>query len=291
MFTPLTGTGSVTLTNFNEQPLKPVYMPIYIQHHDGKEEIAQKDKAVLHQLKTDHQTPRIQVNVKPDKLILTSAKDGIPLYGPENLKENIEGKCGDLALGTFPICENDQGELLFIKKTRGAFWYVPGGLVEVGENLWQSAVRELNEETNINLNQNIPGEMLFAYESVTPTRHNMMVFFYAPYNGSETLTVTPDDEISERAWIKPATFWSSYLKKEIKSLPSIQLTFQYYLETKLSSLTVTEKSELDEVKNNNESLDKMLFDLSFFELKNSNPGFEFSLLLGDAKTMTENLQK
>jgi len=43
-----------------------------------------------------------------------------------------------------------EGKMLLIKRSDNGLWAVPGGLVEVGETLVESAQRELLEETGIN---------------------------------------------------------------------------------------------------------------------------------------------
>lgn len=197
---------------------KEQYLVVYLDPYGlGKSELAQNDKSMLHQFKVAEENPRIIVERQNDRLVVLSSKNGIPLYGPPNIAETIDPKSGNIALGVFPICENSQGDVLFIKKTNGAFWHVPGGLVEEDDKtLWIAGIRELKEEIGVSLSEEIEGKQLFAYESITPNRHNLMVFYGTQYNGTEALTAVPDDEILERAWFKPLTFWSSFLK-EIKS--------------------------------------------------------------------------
>jgi 8-oxo-dGTP diphosphatase len=46
--------------------------------------------------------------------------------------------------------ENKQGEILLVKERRGG-WVFPGGQVEVGENLIDGLIREVKEESGIDV--------------------------------------------------------------------------------------------------------------------------------------------
>lgn len=250
---------------------KVTYLPIYIET-GGKEELAKKDKSLWHLLGGENS--KILIEKKSDKIVLCPSKNGISLHTPENISENVDSKSGDLALGVFPICENENGKLLFVKKTKGEFWYIPGGLVETHDKtLWTAGVRELKEETGLYLNEQVEGRMLYAYESVTATRHNLMTFYSAKYEGCDMLpTVISNDEIEACMWFDPFIFWCAYLKGSCKSLPSIRYVFQYYLKDKFCSIDPNLQSEYEKYKKNEiGSLDSILFDVCFLKIKTKNP--------------------
>lgn len=48
------------------------------------------------------------------------------------------------------LVENEQGEILLVKTHRGG-WGFPGGQVEVGENLMDALVREIQEESGVDV--------------------------------------------------------------------------------------------------------------------------------------------
>lgn len=54
-----------------------------------------------------------------------------------------------MTLGVRVIVENEKQEVLLVKHTYVEGWYLPGGGVEKGETLAQTAIKELREETGI----------------------------------------------------------------------------------------------------------------------------------------------
>jgi ADP-ribose pyrophosphatase YjhB (NUDIX family) len=47
------------------------------------------------------------------------------------------------------VVENDEGEILIIRRTDNDNWALPGGAVDLGESVTQAAIRETKEETGI----------------------------------------------------------------------------------------------------------------------------------------------
>ncbi len=62
------------------------------------------------------------------------------------------------------VVENDKEEILLVKTHHGG-WVFPGGQVEVGENVIDAVVREIKEESGIN----VTVKKLFAISSNTAT--------------------------------------------------------------------------------------------------------------------------
>ncbi|MEM9656438.1 MAG: NUDIX domain-containing protein, partial [Actinomycetota bacterium] len=49
------------------------------------------------------------------------------------------------------VVTNDQGEILLIQRSDNGNWTIPGGAMEYGESLTQTAVRECEEETGYDI--------------------------------------------------------------------------------------------------------------------------------------------
>lgn len=54
-----------------------------------------------------------------------------------------------LRIATNGIVFNQQGEVLLQKRVDNGFWGLPGGFVDVGESVEHGAIREVLEETNL----------------------------------------------------------------------------------------------------------------------------------------------
>jgi ADP-ribose pyrophosphatase YjhB (NUDIX family) len=49
------------------------------------------------------------------------------------------------------VVENDQGEILMIRRTDNGNWALPGGAIDLGESVTQAAIRETKEETGVDV--------------------------------------------------------------------------------------------------------------------------------------------
>lgn len=101
------------------------------------------------------------------------------------------------------VVENDMGEILLVNTYHGG-WVFPGGQVEVGENLIEAVIREIKEESGIN----VKVEKLFAissniatnkgYNGVKEVPTKVMMDFICTYVDGKLCT---SDENSESCWI------------------------------------------------------------------------------------------
>lgn len=124
------------------------------------------------------------------------------------------------------VVENDKGEILLVKTYHGG-WVFPGGQVEVGENLIDAVVREIKEESGID----VKVEKLFAISSNTginkgyngvervPTK--VMMDFICTFAGG---TLDISDENSESCWVKKDK------ALEMITTPAIRQRFKAYLD-------------------------------------------------------------
>jgi 8-oxo-dGTP diphosphatase len=87
------------------------------------------------------------------------------------------------------ICEKDR-YILLVRKPKSK-WALPGGKVEIGEAIAGAAIRELKEETGLNVDQLL---YIFEFEAGN-TRHHV---FEASVLDAEN--AMPQNEISECIW-------------------------------------------------------------------------------------------
>jgi phosphatase NudJ len=88
--------------------------------------------------------------------------------------------------------------LLTQEKKYGESWSIPGGRVEIGESLADAAIREVMEETGVQIH--LDG-VLRVEHAATPTGARVRVIYLAtPTDDGEPKRV-PDDESLGAAWL------------------------------------------------------------------------------------------
>lgn len=94
---------------------------------------------------------------------------------------------------------NDKGEVLLAKRTDNGLWCIPGGHMDLGENLAQACVREFLEETGLKVEVvKLVGIYSDAQNSLHiaqgPEWHTVRVSFLCKVTGG---TIKPSEETSE----------------------------------------------------------------------------------------------
>ena len=76
------------------------------------------------------------------------------------------------------IIINDKQEILLVqhRKVNRYYWVLPGGRIEYGEDFATCAVRELKEETNLDVKF---GKVVFLSEAIAPDRSRHIINIYA----------------------------------------------------------------------------------------------------------------
>lgn len=102
------------------------------------------------------------------------------------------------------VVTNDQGNILVIKRTDNGNHALPGGGLDLGESLPQTAVRETKEETGLDVEitglvgiYTNPGHLI-EYTSNGEVRQEFAVVFTARPVGGQ---LAPSDEASEVTWV------------------------------------------------------------------------------------------
>lgn len=124
------------------------------------------------------------------------------------------------------IVENERNEILLVKSRDKNIWTIPGGQVEVGENLIDAVVREIKEESGIDVSVSklvCISSNTCTYEGyngfeMVPTK--VMFGFVCTYIGGELCV---SDETSESCWV-PKDNVLDYI-----TVPSLVERFKAYL--------------------------------------------------------------
>ncbi|HTX89636.1 MAG TPA: NUDIX domain-containing protein, partial [Anaerolineales bacterium] len=98
---------------------------------------------------------------------------------------------------------NSKGELLLLQSHKWPGKYVvPGGHVELGESVEQTAIREAKEETGLDVRDlRFLCWQEFVYDPAFWKRRHFIFFDYACY--TDSVDVHLNDEAEEYIWIEP----------------------------------------------------------------------------------------
>lgn len=125
------------------------------------------------------------------------------------------------------IVENEQGEILLVKTHHGG-WVFPGGQVEVGENIIEALIREVKEESGIDIEvTNMIGVFSNTgtykwYDGVTDVPTKVMFDFVCKPIGGE---LTTSEETSEVCWIEKDRVLDFISKEAIRTRFKVYLGF------------------------------------------------------------------
>lgn len=125
------------------------------------------------------------------------------------------------------VLPDEEGRILMVKQSHEGkdIWMVPGGGIEAGENAAEAAVREVLEETGLEIRIN---RLLWHVEEVSESRGQRFVNFFLAERVGGTLGLGADPEFDQdNQVLREVRFLS---KKEILSLDRV---YPEYLRTEL----------------------------------------------------------
>lgn len=96
----------------------------------------------------------------------------------------------------------DDERLLMVRRGRGPAageWSLPGGRVEAGETLAEAVVREVAEETCLEI---VCDQLLGWVERIGPDHHFVIMDFRASLIGPEDVVPRAGDDAAEAAWVR-----------------------------------------------------------------------------------------
>ena len=113
-----------------------------------------------------------------------------------------------IVVATSAYVEGDQGRILLIRRTDSGLWSLPGGRVEPGETVTQGAVREVKEETGVDIAVvglvgifTNPAHVV-AYQDGEVRQGFSICMRAVPIGGAPQQS----DESEEVAWVSPDDF-------------------------------------------------------------------------------------
>jgi 8-oxo-dGTP pyrophosphatase MutT (NUDIX family) len=121
--------------------------------------------------------------------------------------------------GVIPLRQqNGQWEVLLIKHNRGSYWSFPKGHGEAGETSYQSASRELREETGLSVVRYLSDESVVEHYNFIAKGeqvHKTVTYYLAEVEGE---LVLQKEEIMDARW-EPFSLAETFITfKEGKSL-------------------------------------------------------------------------
>lgn len=135
-------------------------------------------------------------------------------------------EANSLVPGASAIVVNDRGEIALQRRMDNDLWALPGGTMDIGESIRETVVREVKEETGLDVEpQSIVGvysdpNHVFAY-SDGETRQEFSICFACRIVGGR---LHASDESHEVAFVSPAAI------RDLAMHPSIELRIRHYLQ-------------------------------------------------------------
>jgi ADP-ribose pyrophosphatase YjhB (NUDIX family) len=124
------------------------------------------------------------------------------------------------------VIRDDAGRLLMIRRTDNDLYAIPGGAQEIGETISQTVIREVKEETGIDVEvtdligiYSDPNHVIAFTDG--EVRQEFSICFHAHPTGGELRTSSESKEV---LWVEPAKLGGLHIH------PSIRLRIKHGLE-------------------------------------------------------------
>lgn len=134
-----------------------------------------------------------------------------------------------LVVAVAAVVRNDSGDILMIERTDNGLWAIPGGAQEIGETTREAAIREVHEETGVEVE--VTGLVgiysdprhVIAYDDGEVRQEFSIVFQAQPVGGRPRTS----SESAQVHWIAPNTVGDFNIH------PSVRLRIQHALESRV----------------------------------------------------------
>ncbi len=98
-------------------------------------------------------------------------------------------------IGAFAVIFDDDGKVLVSRRVDSGWFNLPGGGVEPGESVPEGLMREVREETGLDVEV---GRLVGVYSK--PQKHELVLAFRARVTGG---SLVPSDEADYHTWVSP----------------------------------------------------------------------------------------
>lgn len=98
-------------------------------------------------------------------------------------------------VGAFAVIRDSSGRVLLSRRTDSGWWNLPGGGVEPHESATEGVIREVREETGLEV---APQRLVGVYSK--PQKHEIVLVFECLVEGG---TITPSEEADLHEWFAP----------------------------------------------------------------------------------------
>ncbi len=135
-------------------------------------------------------------------------------------------RANSIVPATSAIVTNDEGKILLHRRSDNDLWALPGGAMNIGESIGETIVREVREETGLDVKpEYIVGiytnpQHVIAFSDGEVRQEFSICFFCTPVGGE----IRVSEESCEIVFFSPQTI------EHLKMHPSIRLRIQHYLE-------------------------------------------------------------
>jgi len=110
----------------------------------------------------------------------------------------IEKKIYETHSYSLVICRNFDGKWLCVRECGNQGWWIAGGYVEPGEDLYTAALRETEEEAGIKIE--IKGVLRIEHTPRKNYGRMRVIFFAVPLDDKQKVKKIPDGESEEAEW-------------------------------------------------------------------------------------------
>jgi len=257
---------------------------VYLQKSRGPPRLAKFTECIVNSLNFDGDSGKVSCELKDNQLILSSdtitenASMGLLTHPPfcpihamthkqaADLPKDISERGVDV--GVVVILETADKNILLTRRAKHmrtfpGIWVPPGGHVEAGETLLEAGLRELHEETGVQINKSMKtSRILCLWESVypyilsmgQPKRHHIVVYMLVQVKDDKK---TLQNQIDLDQKEVDAAMWLDPVLAELIAFDKVPADCPEYLEaTILDNSGAMEQVQLPSIVMTNQAPDK-----------------------------------